>query len=108
MRIRRPRIAVAEHLTADNIPVRFPLGPSLSGIRRIRFALLVRGEPEHALEWRERTRSSTVRTFDKMRAALLKTFEFDGNHPRKRAFGRFGWLHLLSRLYYRISCVRPY
>jgi len=46
-------------------------------------------EPEHALAWRERARSSTARTFNKLCVAVLKTFEVDGNKPWKRAFRCF-------------------
>src|SRR5947209_20458035 len=39
----------------------------------------------------------TIGTFHERNTTLQKTLEVNGNHPRKRAFGRFGGL-LLVRL----------
>src|SRR6266568_3105907 len=39
-------------------------------------------------------------------ATVEKTLEFDGNHPRKRAFGCFACLHLFSHRSYRFCRVR--
>src|SRR5215469_2677339 len=72
---------------------------------RIHFALLVRFEPEHALAWRERARSSTARTFNELRVAVLKTFEVDGNKPWKGAFGCFARLHEVIHRFYRFLRV---
>src|SRR6266571_975544 len=96
----------APDLSSNHIPICFPFSPPQASHRGLHFASVVRWESEHALEWRERARSSTVRTFNKLCATVQKTFEFDGNHPRKRAFGCFDWLDLLFHRYYRFCVVR--
>src|SRR5260370_39460324 len=80
---------ICPSLTADNIPVRFTFGrPTQTGHRGLNFAWVVRFELEDALDWGERTRSSTVRTFHQGDGTFSPPFEIDGNHhSRKRAFG---------------------
>lgn len=92
-------------LTSDDFPDRFTHGPSLGGHGGIRFAFVVRREPEHSLARRERARPCTIGTFNQRNATVEKTLEFDGNHPRKRAFGCFDCLHLFSHCYYRFRRV---
>jgi hypothetical protein len=59
----------------------------------MRFAFVMRREPEHSLARRERARPGTIGTGNQRDATVEKTLGFDGNHSRKRAFGRFGgWL----------------
>src|SRR2546427_5771999 len=84
-------------LPADNIPDRINPCPS-SGSRWVRsFAFVMRFEPQDPTTWFEGARASTVGAFHERNATLQKTREFNGNHPRKRAFGGFGGL-LLVRL----------
>src|SRR5260370_27206376 len=74
---------------ADNVPVHFSLSrPTLASHRGLHFAWLVRWEPEDALDWGERTRSRTVRTFHHSNVTISEPFDIDGNHhSSKRAFG---------------------
>jgi hypothetical protein len=56
----------------------------------------MRGEPEDSLVWGERARPCTIGTFNQLHATVEKTLEFDGNRPRKHAFGCFARLHLFA------------
>ena len=59
----------------------------------MRFAFVVRREPEHALARSERARPGTRGTCHQRDATVQKTRGFDGHHASKRAFGRCGgWL----------------
>ena len=62
----------------------------------MRFAFVVRREPEHSLAQSERARPCTIGTCHQRDATVQKTRGFDGHHARKRAFGRFGGLLLIS------------
>ncbi len=82
-------------LPVDHVPVRFAFGrPTPASHRSLDFASGVRWEPQDALDWGERTRSRTVRTFHHCDATIGKPFGINGNHPKKRAFGCFARLHL--------------
>src|SRR5215831_21229321 len=83
-------------LSADDLPDRFTHGPSLGGHGGVRFAFVVRREPEASLARGERARPCAIGTFNQLHATVEKTLAFDGNHPRKRAFGWFACLHLFS------------
>ena len=60
----RPISSCDLQFPADHVPVRFSCGrPTLALHLGLDFAWLMRWEPEDALDWGERTRSRTVRTF---------------------------------------------
>src|SRR5947208_2213853 len=93
-RIEKPFLHQALHprqssFPANHVPIRFSCcRPTLALHLGLDFAWLVRWESDGALDWRERTRSRTVRTFHHGDATVRKSFEIDGNHhSRKRAFG---------------------
>src|SRR5262249_23871987 len=83
-------ITFRKFLTADNTPVRFPPGPSLSGIGSRRFAFVVRLESQAPLMGFESARRSTLGTFHERNPTRQKTLEGNVDHPRKLAFGRCG------------------
>jgi hypothetical protein len=68
---------------------RFTHGPSLGSHWGVDCAFLVRRKTEDSLAWR-----------------VQKTFEINGNHPRKRACGRFGCLHLFPTVSVVFCCAR--
>ena len=78
----------------DNIPDRINPRPSWFGIGSIRFAFVVRLEPQDPSTRFEGARACTVGTFHERNATVQKTREINGNHPRKRACGGFGGLRL--------------
>ncbi len=85
-------------LPANHFPDRFALDPSWFGIGSSRFAFVVRLEPQDPTMWFEGARRGTIGTFHERNTTLQKTLEVNGNHPRKRAFGGFGGLLLVSLL----------
>jgi hypothetical protein len=62
-------------LSANHVPVRFPLGPSLSGIGSSRFAFVVRLEPQDPTMWFQGARRGTIGTFHERNTTLQKTLE---------------------------------
>jgi hypothetical protein len=93
-------------LPVDHVPVRFAFGrPTPASHRSLDFASGVRWEPEDALDWGERTRSRTVRTFHHCDATIGKPFGINGNHPKKRAFGCFARLNLFLDRFHRFRHV---
>src|SRR5437899_10935173 len=74
-------------LSSNHFPGGFPLSPSLSGIGSIRFAFVVRLEPQDPTTRFEGARCPTVGTFYQLDAAVQNPLEFDGTHPGNRALG---------------------
>src|SRR5579863_7600044 len=93
-------------LPTDNIPDRINPCPSSGSPWDLRFAFVMRFEPQNPTMRFESTRCGTIRAFHKRNTALQKTLEVDGNYPRKRAFGRFGRSHAVSRWDVRLRRVR--
>ena len=83
-------------LPANHFPDRFALDPSWLGSESAGFAFVMRFEPQDPTTRFEGARACTVGTFHERNATLQKTREINGNHPRKRAFGGFGGLLLVS------------
>src|SRR2546427_10562156 len=79
-------------LTTDNIPVRFPFGPSLSGIGSRRFAFLMKLEPKNTTARLEGAHACTVGTLHMRDTTLLELLEINGNSPSKCALGRLSEL----------------
>ena len=80
-----------------HVPIRFPSGPSLSGIGSRPFASVMRLEPQDSTMWFKGAHCPTVGAFHQAGGAFLKLLEFDRNHhPGKCAFGRFGGSRAVS------------
>jgi hypothetical protein len=84
-------------LPANHFPDRFALDPSWLGSESVRFAFVMRFEPQDPTTRFEGARACTVGTFHERNATRKISREINGNHPRKRACGGFGGL-LLVRL----------
>src|SRR5260370_18630686 len=90
----------------DNIPDRINPCPSSGSRWDLRFAFVMRFEPQNPTMRFESTRRGTIRAFHKRNTALQKTLEVDGNYPRKRAFGRFCRSRAVTRWDVRLRRVR--
>src|SRR5205807_4757208 len=62
-------------------------------------------EPENALDWGERTRSRTARTFHQSDATVGKPFEVDGNLSNKRTVTGWTRVLLVFRRFHRFRRV---
>ncbi len=94
-------------LSSNQIPGRLTHGPSLIGIRGVRFAFVMRRKPQDSIAWGERARACAVGAFHQLDAALQKTFCLDRDLARKSAFECFHRFHLISYQIASYSTLNP-